>query len=510
MSKCLVAFDTDRIKEYVFATGILKEIRGASSLLDTLNRREMPKYVKGTCWYAHGGGGLFLVENEHVAKDSITQVQQLYRERTGGAATITGTYLKLPDGFDEQQGDIQALQVWKQLSQKLAFAKASNPTYHTAVTHPLLRFGDTDGTFYATEPHPNEPGSLISRVSAIKFKYASQPGGKSRPEDFAAIAAVSAPQNYFALVVADGDNMGKVLETCTTLPRMKRAAESIYAILSKSIDEAVDRLDLPSHHYDVLLQGGDDLVLAVPAQTALPLSMIIAEEFSRRCRQELKQDLTLSTAIVWAHTAFPFGAWQEIAHSALAFTKRQRTLDRLRREQQELPELPLEPLINFLVISSANHLDFEQWYTETLMRDKAEDGYRIVRTLRPYTLNRLERLLRYRRTIQGISRSKLEALRRAVFQPSQQQAMLDALRVLAHWRDETTRQTILKFVYELVDSYHGPQSHPIMFPFQLTNEPDEFDPEEIIKVYRTPLVDLAELWDFISTPGGAGGADADE
>jgi hypothetical protein len=29
MSKCLVAFDTDRIKEYVFATGILKEIRGS-------------------------------------------------------------------------------------------------------------------------------------------------------------------------------------------------------------------------------------------------------------------------------------------------------------------------------------------------------------------------------------------------------------------------------------------------------------------------------------------------
>lgn len=38
MSKTLVALDTDHIKRYVFATNKLKEIRGASSILDHLNR----------------------------------------------------------------------------------------------------------------------------------------------------------------------------------------------------------------------------------------------------------------------------------------------------------------------------------------------------------------------------------------------------------------------------------------------------------------------------------------
>jgi hypothetical protein len=33
MGQSLVAFDTDRIKDYVFATGRLAEIRGASALL---------------------------------------------------------------------------------------------------------------------------------------------------------------------------------------------------------------------------------------------------------------------------------------------------------------------------------------------------------------------------------------------------------------------------------------------------------------------------------------------
>jgi hypothetical protein len=39
----LVALDTNHIKGYVFATDKLKEIRGASSILDRLNRRAMRK-----------------------------------------------------------------------------------------------------------------------------------------------------------------------------------------------------------------------------------------------------------------------------------------------------------------------------------------------------------------------------------------------------------------------------------------------------------------------------------
>ncbi|RLC76109.1 MAG: hypothetical protein DRI61_13855, partial [Chloroflexi bacterium] len=36
----LVSFDTDRIKDYVFATSDLKKIRGASALLEELNKEK--------------------------------------------------------------------------------------------------------------------------------------------------------------------------------------------------------------------------------------------------------------------------------------------------------------------------------------------------------------------------------------------------------------------------------------------------------------------------------------
>jgi len=46
MKRTLISFDTDRIKEYVFATGDLKEIRGASGILDELNRKETERVIK--------------------------------------------------------------------------------------------------------------------------------------------------------------------------------------------------------------------------------------------------------------------------------------------------------------------------------------------------------------------------------------------------------------------------------------------------------------------------------
>ena len=41
----VLSFDTDRIKKYIFATSKLKEIRGASALLDSLNR-ELPQIIE--------------------------------------------------------------------------------------------------------------------------------------------------------------------------------------------------------------------------------------------------------------------------------------------------------------------------------------------------------------------------------------------------------------------------------------------------------------------------------
>ncbi len=89
----LVALDTDHIKQYVFSTDKLKEIRGASSILDRLNRQVMEELAKAddiqaTKVYANGGSGQFLVDSDKV--DLFMQrVKGTYSADTFGGASIS-------------------------------------------------------------------------------------------------------------------------------------------------------------------------------------------------------------------------------------------------------------------------------------------------------------------------------------------------------------------------------------------------------------------------------------
>src|SRR5690242_11258899 len=106
MGWSLVALDTDHIKHYVFVTNKLKEIRGASSLLDYLNRvvmvleAEDPPYQAHKI-YANGGSGLFRMPTDK-APEFVRKIKQAYYDVTGGGASITCAILPLPDTVKEE------------------------------------------------------------------------------------------------------------------------------------------------------------------------------------------------------------------------------------------------------------------------------------------------------------------------------------------------------------------------------------------------------------------------
>src|SRR6266704_2700963 len=117
VGKSLVAMDTDHIKKYVFATDKLKEIRGASSILDRLNREAMDNIVHAVDpgakkIYANGGSGLFLVASDKV--DEIRQhIHYEYYRQTVGGATVTFAMQEIPDSIKdpdhEDIGDVLEL-----------------------------------------------------------------------------------------------------------------------------------------------------------------------------------------------------------------------------------------------------------------------------------------------------------------------------------------------------------------------------------------------------------------
>ena len=159
--KVLVSFDTDRIKEYVFATGKLKEIRGASAILDELNRWDMVE--KGREFgaeriYANGGSGMFVVP-ESSAADLVHAVEKEYRLRTR-TGSITGASIELPEGFRNQDNIQPYLQP---LAYRLRLNKDRNISNQPLLTHPFLRTCDSCGDQYASKSVRGPEPELLCR-----------------------------------------------------------------------------------------------------------------------------------------------------------------------------------------------------------------------------------------------------------------------------------------------------------------------------------------------------------
>src|SRR5581483_7101968 len=110
----LIALDTDHIKKYVFATDRLKDIRGASSKLDHLNRRVMKNAAKdfqAKKVYTNGGSGMFLIEgDEDRAKEFGLRLQKEYTTATNGGASISFAVQELPDDLNAWQDASGAMQ----------------------------------------------------------------------------------------------------------------------------------------------------------------------------------------------------------------------------------------------------------------------------------------------------------------------------------------------------------------------------------------------------------------
>ena|SRR5918992_431175 len=86
----LVVIETQRVKGYLFASPILRETRGASLLLDQLNRTETKRLLenyKGCSEkiYLGDGSGRILFESKDKAEEFAGRVRKLYREKTGNA-----------------------------------------------------------------------------------------------------------------------------------------------------------------------------------------------------------------------------------------------------------------------------------------------------------------------------------------------------------------------------------------------------------------------------------------
>lgn len=343
----LVVIDTQQIKSYVFGTRYLREVRGASLLLDRLNRSETRKLLPSDSAgiaeeiYLGGGSGRVLFGHQEAASRFAERVAELYRREAAGAR-VSIELIARQEG--ESFPGWMARGVLQSRRSKLASAQgvpllggrwirpcsscgrepAQALRRDIQGQHQLcsacLRKREEIKRFYDWPKHnwslevpipsfatlkKRAPDTILCSLAEGMEAHFGPQCRVLLPQDFDQIGKKSRPGNYFGFIYADGNQMGKAIRGMAEEFTDEEEAKAAYRAFSVIVDRAtresaveavIDNCEIePSETHrgetarsvpaEFVMAGGDDLILVVPAHAALPTACSFLELFQKKTHE---------------------------------------------------------------------------------------------------------------------------------------------------------------------------------------------------------------------------------
>lgn len=510
----LVVFDSDRIKEYVFATGRLKEIRGASMRVAALTGESAIRRLAegGEVIYADGAAGMVAFEDRSLAERFCRALEGDYRRGTAGA-TLSTACVEWDTSFQETVDRAMTA---------LRRAKDDRRESRQLVDSPYMRFCDSCRQYPVEAQYDDRllcksclekrktfdqrarraGASLLSDDRlGLGEEIVDRMGGQEWaeaifPRDLSELGTVSHPENYLAFIYCDGNQMGAHLR--------KMADAEAYADFSAQVSESVRRATVSALSdcfpqptrtqngslvapFEVLLIGGDDLILVSAADRALELALAVCQRFQEET-SERGREVSMSGGIVFAHAGQPILSLEQRSRELLRQAKNH-AIEEARAASASNGPLEVGAL-DFLVTTNPTLNPIQQIRLNDYWRSEEKTWL----TQRPYTLDRLAALVHHIRVFKGAGKgeafpkNKLNAIYQALFK-SKSQATFETMVVTWHLSREQ-RQMLLDFARD--------------FGF-LDELP--WGRDKTTHTYSTALADLIELYDFVPLKPAEGGAD---
>jgi len=333
------------------------------------------------------------------------------------------------------------------------------------VTHSFFCICDSCGVEYAG--HQGEENTLICPACMKKRKK-----NREIRDDIKAITSgkktVSEKHKLWDRLLLDYNTRGR-----RRPEDFNKLGELSHAALKAIQNHLEPKSDSPYFPFDILLLGGDDLVMATVADKAIEAAMTIIETFQYHTEREWGEPLTVSVGVVIAHAKFPFGTLLKMAEDLLKFAKKEGT----RRSRDYSKRNGQGGLINFQVVSAGNSLRFTEDYNRIFVHK--EKKQKLIRTLRPYDIQTMELLVKSIREMKSIPHNKIQALQDAVFL-NYPDSVLQGLVIQNRLKKDQKRL--------LTDVLYSFSTSDNIFPFPWFEEGN---------AYHTPFLDIAELYDFI-------------
>jgi len=485
----LVCFDTDQIKQYLFATNRLKEIRGGSALIAGLDEKRkntlQERYGQENVVYSAGGGAAVLVPTGQEAQALIAEIEREFCGQTV-TASITGIHLQVDTASQKFGAEMS------RAGRELRRAKAAKAELTSLPVEPYMRLCNSCGQHPATSRATDGSGDWLCRACSkkrekghreragffanfVQWTQADVWQKTSLPEDLDAIGSVASPPGYVGFIALDGNHIGDLLGKPATVDTYRAFSERLWNLTKEQTFAALEQYGQPRNDiapFEIVLIGGDDVLLITAADIALEVALAIADGFERQSPARVlapaglaseREKLTMAGGVVLAHADFPIPAMHALAEAL------QKSAKRLCAEQKYQTGA-----IDFQVVSGSD--------TDL---DAIRQG---VPHRRPYALAELRRLLYHIRLLKtaDIPTSQLQAMYQALFQGevNAQLASIATLGYLGRSADKTRYNRLKAFFRD--------------FGVQFDGQLPPWDPQK-----RSALTDLVDLYPFISTRGEA-------
>ena len=575
----LLSADTDQIKQYVFESPGLPEVRGASMLLTELNTERVrqlfeEKQVPGDCIIYADGGSLVAIVPKSEAPTLQREIEGLYPRETG-LATITCVWRavtpqELLEGFQAgglSHDGLLALkdrlsgEEWKRIADYYHQPNEEEPEVTLEQFQRKKNFGEMVRLMGIALRKAKESKELIPFHESIPFafrcascqmrpasrfvevrgdreevcsvcarKLEDRWAQKSRwtdefkefldgtekdelrrryyrelaprevdyVQDFGEIGQACRLGDYIGFIYADGNDVGAFMEGQASPREYKENSQAIAQATTQAVYQAlaenlhpceVERRTLKGRKtgdvtidpFEILTIGGDDVLLIVPGDVAIPIALRVCQLFSFSApRSRHGEPLTMSVGALVADSHNPVRFLSQLADELTESAKR-----RSRSSGGGVT-------IDFLILKSQSMLrtQLEQLRNAPPYRLRTEEEKKDLElTSRPYSFQEMQILLRL-----------LKEFKRMSFPKSQLHALADSLQDGRHVSSlfYLYQQVRLKEKGKLLERLGQdwklePQKDPI--PWQRVLDRPGIG-------FRTILLDLAELYELMPPAEG--------
>lgn len=524
-----LAGDVDAIKDFVFETSSLPQIRGGSELL-----QECEEEIRGPLAQQWGyrviycAGGSFLLEvPADRAEEVKAAIEDKYRQKTlvatvtivaeGGPPPPTPAATDLPQGgwadrlwqaakdAPKDGGFAHRLLFLQSRMQEAKNARAAAPFYEAL---PFGRRCERCGKRMAHDREPLADGKALCPVCKQRDGKGRKRQGEIRgrfnrefyeryqpeiqadqPENLEDLLR-RAPRKYLAFLYADGNDIGKLLQRIERPEHYQRVSKALTEGTKEALFQALwhvcgaelQRGDV-AWPFEIINIGGDDVVVLLQAGYAWEVAVEFLKRFEDEVNQRLGQGVgwdegrpvTASCGIAIADMKYPVRYLERLA------------ADLLKEAKKRAKENPAErrSAVSFL------------WLPTPIASERAEPLMRVYRlphpsqgltaylTARPYTLEEARVVGEIAQQICQLPRTTRHRWAEAL-----SQGVLFSLSFIQYdlALDATHRPAMLQLLAQLEKAMAGrnPRTPHLLPIWQQTLEGDQM-------VWRTALLDILEL-----------------